>query len=239
MSNLTSLAKVNKRVSAYDAVQLIVSNILSDRRLPFPVELTPNVQVFPILHEYSLNGEISQMTSSILPTPSLSSAQVHSTSISMGLSQTSNVVAPSLTSYTAITSLNQTPSPLNATSVLSLSRSFTTLLQSNTVTLTVTTTVPYSSYLIQTAGLIPTVQPYVTKSPPSGTSSACAHALSTGGTVGIAVGAFIAGILTTFLMLVLCVACCNWCNQQTMRSAGWRPISKTTDSVDKEMDYFH
>ena len=237
MSNLTSLAKVDKRVSAHDAVQLILSN-LSDRRLPFAVELTPNVHVFPILYAHSLNGAISQMMASILPTTPLSSAQVHSTSVSMYLSQTSNVVAPSLTSYTVITSLNKAPPSFKGTSVLSFSRN-PTLLQSNTVTLTVTKTVLYSSYLLQTAGLIPTVQPYVTKSPSSGKSDLCAHALSTGGTVGIAVGAFIAGIFTTILMLVLCVACCNWCNQQTMKSAGWQPISRTTDSVDKEMDYFH
>ena len=184
---------MNKRVSAHDAVQLIVSN-LSDRRLPFAVELTTNVQVFPILHEYSLNGEISPMMASILPTPSLSSSQVHSTSRS------------------------------------------STLLQSNAVTLTVTKTIPCSSYFLQTAGAIPTMQPYFTESSSSGTSGPCAHTLGTGGTVGVAVGAFIAGIFTTILMIVLCVACCNWCNQQSMKSAGWQPVSRSTDS---EMDHFH
>ena len=228
ISNLTSLAKVNKRVSAHDAVQLIVSN-LSDGRLPFAVELTPSVQVFPILHKCSLHDEIPQMVTSVLPTP-LSSAQVHSTSIF----QTSNVIASSLTSYTAV---NKTPS-LSATSVHSLSSS-SILLPSNTVILTVTKTILCSSYLPQTVSLIPTVQSYITESPPSGTSGPCAHSLSIGGTVGVAVGAFIAGIFATILIIVLCVACCNWCNQQTMKSAGWRPVSRTTNRVSKEMDYFH
>jgi hypothetical protein len=86
-----------------------------------------------------------------------------------------------------------------------------------------------------------TVKPYNTAYPiaTNGTSSPYGHGLSTGGAVGLALGSFAAGILCTFLSIALCVACCNWCNRQTMKSAGWMPVPRTNQHIiTKEMDYF-
>ena len=103
-----------------------------------------------------------------------------------------------------------------------------------TITHTATKTIPCPNE--PTLMLPSTMKPCITAYPTTGTSSPCTHGLSTGGAVGLATGAFAAGILCSFLSLILCVACCNCCNRQTRKSAGWKPLPKT--HVIKEMDYF-
>ena len=188
---MTSEAQIASRVSAHDAVESIKSGLMPGGRFPFSVELSPGVQVYPVLHE--LSGTI--------PCPTNTSAsQVPPCTVSPKSPCPSSAVCTALV-------------PTNTPQIM-------------TITQTVTETIPCQ---------IDTVIPYTTAYPTSGTSS---HELGTGGAVGLAIGSFATGILCTFLSIVLCVVCCNWCNRQTMRSAGWKPVLRTNHHVTKEMDYF-
>ena len=246
ISNLTSQAIVSKRVSAHDAVRVLSSN-LSDGRLPFPVELTPGVQVFPILHTISdqdCRYERPDMAS-ICPSPSVTSTYVYTTpssipSGSLALTVTSIHSPSSCTSSPSfISQITRTvtktvamPCPPQPTSIHSPSTCTTSPLFISQITRTVTKTVAVPCPP-QPTTLMPTMQPHVTECPPGGSSSS--H-LSTGGVVGLAFGTFAAGIFFTLLTMILCVACCNCCNQLSIRSAGWKPVPKTHHG--NEMDYF-
>ena len=178
-------------------------------RFPFSVELSPGVQVYPVLHE--LSGTIPCPTNTFASQvpPCTVSPKSPCPSSAVIITSTLTVTTTNIYPLSTCTALVPTNTP-----------------QIMTITQTVTETIPCQ---------IDTVIPYTTAYPTSGTSS---HELGTGGAVGLAIGSFAAGVLCTFLSIVLCVVCCNWCNRQTMRSAGWKPIPRTNHHVTKEMDYF-
>lgn len=221
--NLTAEAQVTTRVSARDAVESIKSGLMAGDRLPFPVELSPGILVYPILHELS----------STIPCPTnTSTSRVPPCTVSP-MNPCPTPAAINTSTLTTIT-----------TKVFSLS-TCTGLVPTNTpqfLTITRTATKTIHCQIKPTSILPPIVKPCITAYPmaTNGTSCPYTRGLSTGGAVGLAFGSFAAGILCTFLSIALCVACCNWCNRQTMKSAGWMPvrIPRKNQHITKEMDYF-
>lgn len=218
--NLTSEAQITTRVSAHDALLAIKSGLLAGDRLPFSVELSPGVQIHPVLYELL----------STIPCPTNTSA-----------SRVSPCTVSPITSPCPMpATINTSTLTLTTTMFYSLS-TCTAVVPTNTpqvLTIMHTTTKTIPCQIKPTSMLTPNALPSITAYPTGGTSSPCTHGLSTGGAVGLAIGSFIAGILCTILLVVLCVACCNWCNQQTTKSAGWKPVPRTNQHITKEMDYF-
>ena len=222
ISNLTSEAQITKRISAHDAVQAIKSG-LSAGRLPFSVELSPGVQVYPVLHEMSATIPCPSITSTSQVSPCTVSCLNHPCPTPSAVNTSTSLETLTVT-ITKDYSLSSCPTvlPTNTPQIL-------------TVIHTATRTIPCQTKPTATA---PTTLPCITSYPPSGTSSPCTRGLSTGGAAGLAVGSFSAGIFCTFLSIILCVACCNCFNRQTMKTAGWKPLPRTSHNVSKEMDYF-
>ena len=217
--NLTAEAQIATRVSAHNAIKSIKSGLLVGGRFPFSVELNPGVQVYPVLHELS----------STIPCPTNTSASRVSPCTVSPVSPCPTPAAINTSTLTATTTKFYSLSTCTAVTP-------TNTPQILTVMHIATKTIPCQ--IEPTSVLPPTVTPCITAYPTSGTSSPCNHGLSTGGVVGLALGSFAAGILCTFLSIALCVACCNWCNRQTIKSAGWKPVPRTNHHVTKEMDYF-
>ena len=214
---MTTEAQIATRVSAHDAVESIKSGLLTGGRLPFPVELSPGVLVYPVLHELSSN----------IPCPTNTSA-----------SRVQPCTTSPMSSCPTPAAINTSILTITTTKVFSLS-TYTGLIPTSipqilTIARTATRIIPCQ---IKPTSMLPspTMKPCITT---NGTSSPCAHGLNTGGAVGLALGSFAAGILCTFLSIALCVACCNWCNRQTMKNAGWTPVPKKNHHIIKEMDYF-
>ena len=246
LSNLTSLATVEDKIPAYKAVQTIRSN-LKGQTLPFPVELKPGVNVFPILHDINVVGNSSPSMSSIQPTHSVSSVQSMSSSHWSTHYSPSAVIITPTTSQPLTTSLSSPSSTLQpvVTTTTSAHSTSCPVPPSNsplrlTVTQTVTNTLPCQPQ--STVVVMPTPQPHTAVYPTPRVEGPCTQSLSTGGVIGVAIGAFAGGILTTFLTIVCCVLCCNvcHCNRTSKRSGGWTPLPKTDYNVNvsKEMDYF-
>ena len=217
--NLTAEAQIATRVSAHNAIKSIKSGLLAGGRFPFSVELNPGVQVYPILHELS----------STIPCPANTSA-----------SRVSPCTVSPVSPCPTPAAINTSTLTVTITKFYSLSTCSAAVPTNTprilTITHTATKTIPCQ--IKPTSTLPPTGTTCITAYPTSGTSSPCTHGLSTGGAVGLALGSFAAGILCTFLSILLCVACCNWYNRQTVKSAGWKPVPRTNHHVTKEMDYF-
>lgn len=246
--NLTSVARVSKRVSAYDAVQVIKSNLSPNCTLPFSVELSPRVQVFPILYHDPPYCEPLEVTA-IYTSPPPSATETHDSSSSSIMSyspQTAVLPTHPITPTTvagdiSVISLSPTLLTQTVASFLSLSASCVTPPPNTpqTIVHTVTETVAVSCSPQPLTPPMPTVQPHATtECPTSRTDSPCSHGLSAGGAAGVAIGTFIAGVVTAFILMVLCVLCCNCCNRLTMKSEGWQRVPNTNSRVSKEMDYF-
>ena len=248
ISNLTSLAKMNDTISANRAVRLIRSNLIG-WTLPFPVELRPGLQVFPTLHNINRDQISDPGMSSMLPSHSLTSASpIHtasnppwSTSHSPSTSYSIMTSHPVMKS-TASLSLSPTQTPV--TDMPSVHPTGCAMLPSKsplqlTITHTVIETVPCPAH--STVVVMPTTQPHTTAYPTHRTESQCAGGLSESGSIGLGIGAFAGGIVSTFLAMVCCVVCCNVCNctrKSKRLSAGWRPLPRVDYNVNKEMDYF-
>ena len=241
LSNLTSLARVQDKIPAYNAVQTIRSN-LKGQTLPFPVELKPGVNVFPILHNINLVGNSSPSMSSIQPSHSVLSVQSMSSSHWNTHHSPSSVIMTSRPLTTSINSPSSTLQPVVTTTVSAYSTSCPVPPSNSPLRLTVTQTVtetvscqPHSTVIV-----MPTTQPHTAAYPTPTTEGPCTQRLSTGGAIGLAIGAFAGGILTTFLTIVCCVFWCNicHCNRKYKRSGGWRPLPRTDYNVNNEMDYF-